>query len=75
MTAPILQLPDLSKRFIVDCDASGAGFGGETASLAALSAPIFDIFDVLRAEATTDEQVAALRDNLTAGEATAAGQR
>jgi len=26
-SAPLLQLPDFNKRFIVDCDASSAGFG------------------------------------------------
>jgi hypothetical protein len=27
MTAPLLQLPDFNKRFIIDCDASRTGFG------------------------------------------------
>jgi hypothetical protein len=27
MTAPLLQLPDCNKRFIIDCDASETGFG------------------------------------------------
>ncbi|WVZ94190.1 hypothetical protein U9M48_040114 [Paspalum notatum var. saurae] len=27
MSAPLLQLPDFSARFVVDCDASGSGFG------------------------------------------------
>jgi hypothetical protein len=27
MTAPLLQMLDFSKCFIVDCDASGSGFG------------------------------------------------
>ena len=27
MTAPLLQIPDFSKRFVVDCDALGSGFG------------------------------------------------
>ena len=26
-TAPVLQLPDIVQRFIIECDASGSGFG------------------------------------------------
>ena len=27
MFAPLLQLPDFSQKFVVDCDASGSRFG------------------------------------------------
>ena len=27
MTGPVLQMPEFSSQFVVDCDASGAGFG------------------------------------------------
>jgi hypothetical protein len=27
MSAPLLQMPDFDRSFIIDCDASGSGFG------------------------------------------------
>jgi len=27
VTAPLLQLPNFSRQFVIDCDASGSGFG------------------------------------------------